>query len=58
MLLANCSAPIQILCVFLLLVSGYLSLLAPGSASDKQMTLETPGSEPKNIIIIGNRTLC
>ena len=36
-----------------MLVSGYFTILAPGSASDKQMTLKAPISEPKNIIIIG-----
>lgn len=50
---ADCSAPLQILCAFLILVFGYLTPLASGSASDEQMTLKAPGSEPKNIVIIG-----
>lgn len=49
----RCSTPIQILGVFLIIVSDYFTLWARGSASDQQMTLKTPSSEPKNIVIIG-----
>ncbi|KAF6228879.1 hypothetical protein HO133_006990 [Letharia lupina] len=43
----------QIFAVFLTLVSGYVALLAQERASDEQMTLKVPSSEPKNIVIIG-----
>ena len=58
MLPAKCISAAHILAVFLILIlAGYVVLLAQKRTSDGQMTLKMPSSEPKNIVIIGMEPL-